>query len=246
MHSLWFSWRHWEGQPPGVVLTDVPEPHPDAALDPGTPQNRDFFPLFYFPIGMTSRVPTGPILLSFPYVVLKGYRNNGSLQKSGCRSFQYRAAHGSFSGLPWYPYLSGGPWSKNMQVWNPQDFNHLRHPTLSLEWFIKISSLILLCYLKASGPGKQLVRHEVLLHPFHISCLPCDPSPLPDPTKVLTLQISQLSSCSKTASNSLSSVLTLSASEAHISHYTWNPPSKNLKTKWSVQCITFLRYCTAH
>ena len=190
VHSLWFLWNlsvggHW-GESSGVVFTCVPEPHTDATLDPDTPKDWAFFLCSPSPCEWICRVPTGPILLSFLYVILRGDGSIESLQRFDCSSVHYRAPHGKFLRIPLItPYLLESLKKKCASLNSPCHF------TLYLEWLIKTSGLILLIsYLKASAPDKQMVSCQLLS--FHVSFWPCDLSFLLSPTVLLNLQITQV------------------------------------------------------
>ena len=92
---------------------------------------------------------------------------------------------GNFSGFLWYPHLL-----ESLKK-NCASLNSPCHLTLYLEWLIKTSGLILLIsYLKASAPDKQMVSCQFLS--FHVSFWPCDLSFLLSPTVLLNLQITQV------------------------------------------------------
>lgn len=107
VHFLWFLWSlsvsgHWD-ESSDVVFTYIPEPHTDVTLDPDTSKVWAFFLYSSSPCEWISRVPTGPILLSFLYVIPRGDGSIESLQTFDCSSFHYRAPHGKFLGIPLTP-----------------------------------------------------------------------------------------------------------------------------------------------
>ena len=67
---------HWEGESPGMVLTDVPEPHPDVMLDPGTPWDWTFFSVLLPPV---NELPECPQALSCCLSLMWSLKETGAM-----------------------------------------------------------------------------------------------------------------------------------------------------------------------